>query len=188
MVKRFYKYFRCIIVIIIVITTHSFSQIKIEGFSAGIGAGTIKGNFPAIFSYSFNMGIDTRLFSVDDPFFRFNFIFLKDFNSILPEERLNRYYPFLQGISLTAVKTIHFYKNAYLEESAGLLMLNDRTFSDVNLMSYGVVFSLALKLPLFDILTEKRGFFLGVETVYGLTLTNNTPQYFTVQLIGRYQL
>lgn len=175
-------------VIIIVITSHSFSQVKIEGFGAGMGAGTIKGNFPAVFSYSFNMGIDTRLFSVDDPLFRFNLIFIRDFNSLLPEERINRYYPFLQGFSLTAVKTIHFYKNAYLEESAGLLMLNDRTFSDLNLMSYGVVFSLALKLPLFDILAEKRGFFLGIEIVYGLTLTNNTPQYFTLQLMGRYQL
>ena len=173
---------------ILFITTHTSGQIKVEGFSAGLGAGTIKGNFPAVFSYSFNVGIDTRLFSVEDPFFRLNLLFAKDFNSLLPEERTNRYYPFLQGMSLTAVKTIHFYKNAFLEESAGLLMLNDRTFSDIDLISYGVVFSLAIKLPLFNIQEEEIGFLLGVETLYGLTVTNNTPQYFAIQLIGRYRL
>lgn len=183
-----YYFFRCIVLIIFLITTNTPGQIKVEGFSAGLGAGTIKGNFPAVFSYSFNVGIDTKLFSLEDPFFRFNLLFAKDFNSLLPEERTNRYYPFLQGMSLTAVKTIHFYKNAYLEESAGLLMLNDRTFSDIDLISYGVVFSLAIKLPLYDPNTESKGFFLGIETNYGLTLTNKTPQYFAIQLMGRYQL
>lgn len=179
---------RNIFLITIFFFSVSFSQVKLEGFCAGLGTGMIKGNFPAVFTYSFNIGIDTKLFSVEDPSFRLNLLFTRDFNSVLPGERANRYYAYLQGISLSAVRTIHFYKKAYVEESAGIVVLNDRTFSDIDLMSYGAVVSLGVKIPLFDPAQQTSGLLFGLEASYGITFTNNTPQYFTFGLIGRYQL
>ena len=54
----------------------------------------------------------------------------------------NRYFPFVKGFSLKATTFQPVNNSVYIEEAAGLSLLNDRIFDGADQWDYGVVFSL----------------------------------------------
>ena len=141
-----------------------------------LGGGIIKGNSPGQGSYFFSFFIDvpTPFSNVIIP--RFSFIYAQNYNKLLPNNSDN-YHSFVKGFSLKAVINQNLKNNFYLEESAGLLALNDRVFSNNSVWDYGAVFSLLGGLDLRKETAKGLRIGLGVEN--GFTFSNTLAKYFT---------
>ena len=171
-----------VFIFVIFISVSSFPQLKIStgGF---IGGGTIKGNSPSIAAFAASVFVETNsiLFLEVTP--RLSYIFAKDFNAIIPNTT-QPYNPFIQGISFKGITSQYFKDKMFLEEGIGLLALNDRTFSDTDVWSFGVVLSLAGGWNLRDF--NQSGFKLGAGVEFGMTFNETLARYSAVYLYFNY--
>lgn len=154
-------------------------------FSAGttIGGGFLKSNSPSVGAVTASLFIETNTVLFSEVFPRLSFIFVKDFNAIVPNVE-KPYFPWMQGITFKGVTTQYFDRGYFLEEGVGLLALNDRTFSDTDNWNYGVALSIngGFDLRGFNL----DGFKLGAGAEYGITFTNALPQYSSIHLFANY--
>jgi hypothetical protein len=176
-IKSFYVF-----ILVLFISASSYSQIR---FNAGgfVGGGTIKGNSPSIAAFTASVFIETNttLFLEVTP--RLSYIFAKDFNAIIPNTT-QPYNPFLQGITLKGITTQYFEDKMFLEEGVGLLALNDRTFSDTDVWSFGVVLSLSGGWDLRGF--NLSGFKLGAGVEFGMTFNNTLARYSSLYFYFNY--
>jgi len=162
----------------------SSAQIQWKAVGGHAGMGMLNGNSPQIFSYSLSFFSDVVLQFSDPAYVRLEIIYLRDFNLLIPENRQNKYYPLLKGGSLQMLFRQQVFKQLYFEEGFGPLVLNDKTFSDVNTWNYGAVFSFSAGINFF--VNEEKGFSLAVVSEFGNTFTQTTPQYLIVALQLKY--
>jgi len=162
--------------------TNAQLRVSAGGF---VGGGFIKGDSPNIgsFSASFFIETNTALFVEVTP--RLSFIFARDFNSIIPNVR-KPYFPFVQGLTFKGITAQYFEDHIFLEEGFGLLALNDRTFSDTNSWSYGIVISINGGFDLRGF--ELSGFKIGAGIEYGITFNNTLAQYSSLHFYFNYTL
>jgi len=163
-------------------STDAQFRLSVGGFAGG---GFIKGNSPSVgsFSVSFFVETNTILFAEVTP--RLSFVVARDFNSIIPNVR-KPYFPFVQGISFKGITSQYFKSHIFLEEGFGLLALNDRTFSDEDSWSYGVVLSINGGFDLRGF--ELSGFKIGAGIEYGITFNNTLAQYSSLHFYFNYTL
>ena len=109
---------------------------------------------------------------------------MNDFNKLIPENRQNKYYPSLKGGSVQMLFQQQMFKKIYFEEGFGALVINDRTFSDVNVWSYGAVFSFSAGISFAE--KGEKGFALAIISELGNTFTQTTPQYLSLALQLKY--
>lgn len=173
-----------IAVLLFCLQSSVFAQLR---FSAGgfIGGGFIKGNSPSIGSFNTSLFIETNTVLFEEVVPRLSFIFAKDFNAIIPNVK-KPYFPYVQGITFRGITSQYFQDHIFLEEGVGLLVLNDRTFSDTDSWGYGVVLSISGGWDLRGF--ELSGFKIGAGIEYGITFTNTLPQYSSVHLFVHYTL
>ncbi len=173
-----------IMIFFLLLTTNTIAQ---SDFGAGInlGGGTIGGNLPTqgAFTSSFfieaNPGFNANILT------RLSFIYDTDTNILLPKTT-GRYYPFIKGFSLKGVTSQILSGNIYIEEGLGPLILNDRTFDNINEWDLGISFSVVVG---FDLRTlANSGFKLGAGTDYGLTFTNSNVRNFSVYFNLEYMI
>ena len=181
--KSFLIPIRCIIILLfLVLSATNYSQVKysVGGFAGG---GFVKGNSPSVgsFTSSLFLELNTPLFMEVIP--RLSFVLAKDFNAIIPNIK-KPYFPFVKGISFKGITTQYFKNNIFLEEGVGLLALNDRTFSDSDSWSYGIVLSINGGFDLRGF--ELSGFKIGAGAEYGITFINTLPSYSSIHLFLHY--
>lgn len=171
-------------VCLIVFALEIEAQIRLHSIGTSLGIGTISGNSPQIFSSSLSLFTDACMESPEPVCLRLQLNFLNDFNKLIPENRQGKYYPFLKGGSVQMLFQQQVFKKIYFEEGFGPLVINDRTFSDVNIWSYGAVFSFSAGISF----TEKgeNGFSLAIISELGNTFTQTTPQYLSFSLQLKY--
>jgi hypothetical protein len=171
--------------LILIITLFAIN-INIHGQSAGVslGGGLISGDSPNVSSYSASLFLETPIlynsFSI-----RLSFLYAADYNQILPNST-NKYNPFIKGVSLKGLTSQDFSGSYYLDEGIGLLILNDRIFSNTDYIDYGIVISLGAGIDLRN--NNPRGFRIGAGVDYGFTFTNTYAKYFSLHLMGQYFL
>ena len=173
-----------IVLLVLFLNVSSYSQLRI---SAGgfLGGGTIKGNSLSIGTFTASVFIETNttLFLEVTP--RLSYIFAKDFNAIIPNTT-QPYRPYMQGITFKGITTQYFEDKIFLEEGIGLLALNDRTFSDTKVWSYGVVLSLSGGWDLRGFYLS--GFKLGAGVEFGITFNNTLARYSSLYFYLNYSL
>lgn len=177
------KNFAAIGLFIILNSSSLFGQ-DVFGAGAFLGGGTIKGNSPEQGSYTASIFIETKMLFVNNALLRLSFLYAADFNSILPDSRVV-YNSFVKGITLKMILSQPLENTFYLEEGIGLLLLNDRTFSDTDIIDAGMAASLLAGIDFRDDL-EVKGFRLGAGVEYGLTFTNTLASYLSFHLQGEY--
>jgi len=168
----------------IVFVIENEAQIKLKSAGASLGVGTMSGNSPQIFSSSLSLFSDVGIGEVVPVDVRFQLVFLNDFNKLIPENRQNKYYPSLSGGSVQMLFQQQMFKKVYFEEGFGPLVINDRTFSDVNVWSYGAVFSFSAGISFAE--KGEKGFALAIISELGNTFTQTTPQYLSLALQLKY--
>lgn len=158
-----------------------FSSVSIGGYA---GLGSIKGNTSSQTSFAGNVFIDVSPSLFSTLTFRLNYLYARKIEYFLPEDRTNRYYPFIKAVSLKGLIKQYLSDNLYIEEGFGFLYLNDRTISDVNDWNFGIVFNLLGGINFRE--HSSTGFALGAGTEYGLTFTNSTASYLQAHLQLQY--
>ncbi len=172
------------LILIFIIQSNTNAQFRVSA-GGSVGGGFIKGNSPSVSSFATSIFIEsnTVLFTEVTP--RLSIVYARDFNSIIPN--LSKpYFPFVQGISFKGITTQYFEDHIFLEEGFGLLALNDRTFSDTDSWSYGVVLSINAGFDLRGF--ELSGFKIGAGIEYGITFNNTLAQYSSLHFYFNYTL
>jgi hypothetical protein len=177
---------KCLIWFFILIVHYESTYSQIENFGVGVfgGIGAISGNLPSQTSFTLGVTLDFLPSITYGLPLRLGVVYTRKFEVLLPSGIQGRYYPFIKGIFLKGVLQQPLGKVGYLEEALGPLVLNDRTFSDVDAYDIGAVFSLLVGLDFRDF--NNQGFKAGLGVEYGSTFTNTTAQYSSVYLQGQY--
>ncbi|MEE9432049.1 MAG: hypothetical protein V3V16_13455 [Melioribacteraceae bacterium] len=170
------------ILFVLIFTTSTFAQLSTISVGGGIGLGSINGNLPSQTSFGGKIFVEAEPFV--DPFnsLQFSFIYAQKLEKLLPQNRTNKYYPFVKSFSLTANGKQLLSENLFVGEGFGFLLLNDRTFNDVNTWNYG----LAINFFVGTEVSTKMELTLNLE--YGLTLTNTNASFALFILQGKYYL
>ena len=163
-------------------STNAQFRLSAGGF---VGGGFIKGNSPSVGSFSVSFFVETNTVLFEEVTPRLSFVYARDFNAIIPNVR-KPYFPFVQGITFKGITAQYFEDHIFLEEGFGLLALNDRTFSDTNSWSYGVVLSINGGFDLRGF--ELSGFNIGAGIEYGITFNNTLAQYSSLHFYFNYTL
>lgn len=162
----------------------SYSQSNIWSLGTAFGIGEIKSNSPSQTSFNGAIFIDFKPEFAEDFSFRFNFIYARHINYFLPENQLNKYYPFMKAFAFKICTEQKIEKLVFAEEGIGLLVLNDRTFSDINYWNYGLSFSALIGLNFRD--QNLTGFTFGIGVDYGTTFNNSAANYYSTYLQIKY--
>jgi hypothetical protein len=117
--------------------------------------------FPVWFSKAFNF--QTSLF------------YIRKTEYFLPEDNSSKYYPYLYGATFSGIMRQRINVHFFTEEQAGLLLLKNNFFADLNETNYGVSFGIAGGLDLREDLTT--GFLLSVGYKGGITFNASTPSF-----------
>lgn len=169
-------------VITLIFSSSLFSQTDIS-IGGSLGGGSFSGNSVSVGGFSTSIFIEANLPLFEEVFPRLSFVYTKDFNALLPNTN-QPYNPFLMGFNLKGVTTQYFDNKMFLEEGVGVLVINDRTFSDTDSWEYGAVLSLASGFDLRNY--DLKGFKIGAGVEYGITFTGTLPQYFSLFLQFQY--
>ena len=162
----------------------SYSQINSPSAGGSLHVGSIRGNSPTVSSIGGSLFFDFYPWFEDDVSFRISFTYSQMVEKFLPENPTGRYYPFIKTFSLKGFIRQNFSYPLYLEEGAGLIYLNDRTFGDVNIWEAGVGFSM---LAGYDFRKkELTGISIGLGIDYGITFTHTTAGYYLVFIQSQY--
>ena len=173
-----------IIITLVVLSVDSKAQIQSPSLGGSIHIGSISGNSPSISSLGGSVFFDFYPWFENIVSFRASFSYSQMVEKFLPENRSGKYYPFIKYYSLKGFTRQTFPSQIFLEEGAGFIYLNDRTFSDVNIWEVGVGFS---ALAGYDFRNNNlNGFSLGLGVDYGVTFTHTTANYFLIFLQTQY--
>ncbi len=173
-----------IFLLLAIISSFSFSQVKFTSVGASFGTGSIHGNSPSVSALSGSLSTDFKLWFSEVVSFRLGYTHARMTEYFLPENRTNKYYPFLNYYTLKGVIYQPLYKKLFIEETAGILVLNDRTFGDTNIWEFGGTFSLLAGLDFRDL--EMKGITVGLSTSYGVTINSTTAGYSIFSIKAQY--
>src|SRR4030042_1633907 len=103
---------------------------QIKSFSLGeyVGIGEIQGNSSSLTSFCGSIFLDVKPSFLQDFSFRLSFLYARKIEYFLPENRSNKYYPFMKAITLKVYTEQNIYGRIFAEEGIGPLVLNDRIF------------------------------------------------------------
>ena len=171
-----------IVASVLIFTTTAFAQFDEINIGGGIGLGSIKGNLPAQTSYAGKIFIETEPFILPFNSIQVAFTFAQKLEKIIPENRTNRYYPFIKSFSLSGISKQYVTTSLFVKEGIGLLLLNDRTYDDINTWNYGFILNASGGTSL----SKKSEISIGLD--YGLTLNNTNASYFLFMIEMKYKL
>ncbi len=160
------------------------AQIKFTAAGAGFGYGSIKGNSASVDALTANINTDFKLWFSQEVTFRISYAHARMIEYFIPENRLGKYYPFLNIYSLSANIWQPLSEGFFLEESAGLTLANDRTFSDVNTWDGGATFGLTAGLDFRE--NDLKGFTVGLGYNFGITVAKTSVSYSFITLQAKY--
>lgn len=167
-----------ILFLLFLVTNISYAQIESASIGGSLHLGNIRGNSPSVSTVGGTIFFDFFPWFESDVSFRTSFTYSQMVEKFLPENRTGRYYPFTKIFSLKGFIRQDFPYPFFLEEGAGLVYLNDRTYSDVNIWEFGAGFS---TLCGYDFRKDGvSGISIGLGIDYGITFTRTTANYFLV--------
>ncbi|MBN1639467.1 MAG: hypothetical protein JW866_10895 [Ignavibacteriales bacterium] len=160
------------------------AQFNSIGIGGNLGISPMVGNFPAQTGLSGTLLLDVEPDFLGDLYFRFSYSYIKKLEYFLPDEGGSKYYPFEKTIAGRILMKQNIGGSFFIEEGLGVLVLNDRTFSDINEWNLGVVFNLQLCTDLIE--NKEDGFILGIGSEFGATFTNTNAGYYSVFFQAKY--
>ncbi len=178
MVKSSFKIFFTFVILFL-----SFeAKGQISQFHSGISIGTGSFSGETIpqsgLSASISFGFKHEI--TGDVAFRFSYTYIRKINYFFPENRIDKYYPLIQSLTVTANIEQAISERIFLQEGAGLSALNDRTFSGLNEWDFGIIFGLTIGVDFKDI--NSAGWRIGLGGEVAETFTNTTASYYLLNV------
>jgi len=163
-----------------------YGQVNDINIGAALGIGGIQSISPTITSLNGAIFIEASPGIWDDFYFRVTFLYARKVEYFLPENRTNRYYPFIKVFSFKVMNRQKISASIFVEAGIGPILLNDRVFGHNTDWSYGVAFSSSIGFDLKD--NDQGGFLVGIGTEYGTSFSNTRANYFLIFLQTNYFL
>lgn len=168
------------IVLLFFFSTICLAQINSVSPGLTLGLGEIAGNSTPVTSFGGSLFLNFKLWFSEDVSFRTGFTYARKVEYFIPENRQGRYYPFIKSYWLKSFVQQKIYKQFFLEEGAGLIYLNDRTFSDINYWEPGITFNLTTGVDFNS--QNRKGINLGLGIEYAMGFTKTNANYYLVYL------
>lgn len=173
------KTIKKIFIILFVSSSAAFPQFSEVHIGGGIGIGSIAGNSPSQSAYSSSIFLGAKHTITSDVIFRLNYFYASKINSILPEDRTNRYYPFQYIFAITAGLNQNL-SSVYLQGGIGPLLIQDRIFNDEDEIDFGLIAYAGVYFNLFVFTDSKID--LGFSGNFGETFTNTLASFNLYQI------
>lgn len=167
-----------ILILICILSNSSYAQIKSVSGGLKLGLGEVRGNSPSVTSLGLGFYLDFVPWFSDELTFRTGFLYAQKLERFLPENRTQRYYPFIRSFSVEGVLKVQLNRLFFLEQGVGLIYLNDRTFGDINEWEPGAKFHMLSGIDFSD--DESVGIRLGLGLEYGITFTKTNASYYLI--------
>ena len=173
---------KIIFTISLIIISNLYCQTRVS-VGNRVGYSSFSSSSPSIDGYvlAFYTQIDQALFEEVYP--RVAVQLMKEINSIIPSDK-TPYYPQLVSLAFSGVTAQYFDSRIYLEESVGVILVNDKTFIDRNSWNYGVELSFLAGLDMRNF--NLQGWQTGIGAQYGLTLNGHLPSFLNFYLQFQY--
>lgn len=156
------------------------AQNKKISFGAGLGMGTFQGNFPSQTVFNTKILLETHSpISLFDKL-NFNFIFGQKIEKFVPESYHYEHYSYFTSFGISGMFTQIISSNLFLDEGIGIIYLNDRSFSDIDLWNIGMLLNISGRTSLSENVS------LSLNMDYGLTFTNTNSSYIAFLAICTY--
>lgn len=164
-------------------STLSKAQIENVSLGAGIGIAQIKANSPSISAINLHLFSDLTPSFSNVVKFRFSFNYLQKTTVIFPENRQNRYYPLLKSFGLKAVIRKPLQDIIFTEFAGGIVLINDKIYSDRNLWMGGIGFDAFIGL---DFKKNSKGVEVlgGIE--YAGSYSSTNANYYSISISIKY--
>ncbi len=172
-------FFITLISFVLLFSFEAYGQTRDISFGLNIGGGVLSGNIPSQGSFFISLSGEIRPILTQEFSLRGNIFYIQKIEILLPEDRTNRYYPFVNGISLQLILRQELNEFIFFEEGLGPLYMQNRTFSDSKDNNAGVVFTFGAGLKI------SNHFNLLAAGEIAETFGNNAVRYVVFYLQGR---
>jgi hypothetical protein len=173
-----------IFILFLLVTTSMNGQISSFNAGGSIHVGSIAGNSPSVTSAGGSLFFDFYPWFEHDVSFRTSITYSQRIEKFLPGNNIYMIYPFIKSFSFRSFIRQDFSYPFYLEEGAGILLLNDRTFVNVNVWNIGTSFTGMVGYDFRQ--NGPKGICAGAGFEYGITFTNTNASYILYYLQGQY--
>lgn len=163
------------ILLLIFLSCNLHAQISDIHIGGGFGFGTIAGNSTDQSAYGSNLFIGLQTAATGNVIFRLNYIYASKINSILPENRFGRYYPYMHIINLTASLEQQISETFYIRGGIGPLAIYDRIFNDEEYFDLGLSVDAGIFFTILN--SNDSRLDLGLEGSFGETFTKSLASY-----------
>jgi hypothetical protein len=167
-------------IFLILFTSLTYGQIKSVSFGTSLGLGEIQGNSAPVTSLGVNLFVDFVPWFSNYLTIRSGFTYAQKLEHFLPENRMGRYYPFIKSFSVKGILRVELNNLLYVEQGAGIIYLDDRTFSDINEWEPGAVFNLLCGIDFSQNILN--GIRLGLGLEYGIAFTKTNASYYLISI------
>lgn len=151
-----------------------FGQISLTGAGVEFGAGSMSGSAAVITTFAAEPYLEFKQTFISSADIRMQAVYIRDMNAIIPGTNSSKYFPYLQGAAVSVFQSAPITKSLHLNYSLGVLVLNDRTYEDINEWGFGAAAGAKIEHSLFES-TDVR---ISAGAKYGLVFTTNNPGYF----------
>lgn len=171
-----------VLILLFVFNSNHFAQSNNFAVGGGIGFGSLMGNFPSQTTFGGKIFFETIYTLKPFDKFQINYTFAQKVEKFLPGDNNINYYSFMHSVGFSGIFSQLLNPQINVEEGLGLILLNDRSFDDINTLNVGLLFSVSSGLNL------SRNIGLLINLDYGLTFTNTNASYFLLMVEGKYYL
>ena len=146
----------------------------------GIGLGSLMGDFPSQTTFGGKLFLETNQSFKPFDKLQIHYTYAQKVEKFLPGNRNIDYFSYMSSIGILGIFYQKLNSQVFVEEGIGLILLNDRSFDDINTWNYGILTNLIGGIHL----NKNVDLSLGID--YGLTLNNTNASYFLFMVNGKY--
>ncbi|MBI2419676.1 MAG: hypothetical protein HYV28_17575 [Ignavibacteriales bacterium] len=151
-------------------------QVTLSGAGTGLGMGSMSGAAASVQVFAVTPSVEFKQLLLSEADMRLQFIYVRDFKSVIPNSNAPKYFSYLYGVSLSVFQSVPVTSALSLNYGLGALLLHDKTFSDINSTGAGFTVHARIEHALSE--GKTRGLKLGIGSEYGQVFSVNSPGYF----------
>ena len=140
---------RLYITLLFFFTTSTFAQLNNISIGGGIGLGSLMGNFPSQTTLGGKLFVTTNQTLKPFDKFQLHITYAQKVEKFLPGNSRIQYFPYITSFGLLGFFEQKLNEQIFVEEGMGLILLNDRSFDDIDTWNYGIAFNLFIGTKLY---------------------------------------
>ncbi len=165
-----------VILLFIAVNIIANSNLKVSG---SLGYGNLSGNIPDISVFSFAGAVQFPSVVFADTDIKAEVMWAKTYKYFFPSGTI-KHHSYIASLAISGVIKQQLDENLFLEESAGYLLLYDKTYEFESSYNSGINFCAAIGINTDKKNPQSNSLLLGFN--YGLTFTNNNTSFFVTYL------